>query len=333
MIYKLKLRGKDGLEYIPFLDRFKLPDILWGDVRDRATLIWNDFILGEGNCGALLTGASGTGKTLLAEVLCNMAIDNGLDVIFISEIRLDASSVSIIKNLSSLNNVVLLFDEYSKIISGNTEGFLLPMMSSLSSRKLFILTENHTHISEYILNRPGRIKYHFSYPKLDPSIFYDYISHNSHMSRKFYSSLVNLYERCDSFSFDHMQTLVREHYVQPNTDIEEMLNYLNLHGLRKRYRIVLVNSNITNAMNENVDDKFRITSEPLTNSVKNILDISPSAGIMISVQDIETRRYETMFMRISSFKEILPQQYVASGKVYFGNDVYFVNCTFSEMPE
>lgn len=327
MIYKLNTYKDDNIHTIPYLNKFITPKLIWGDVEERAALIWNDFILGEGNCGALLTGNAGTGKTLLAELVCNIAINNGLMVILLSEIKVN---VKVIQFLSQLNNVVLLFDEYAKLVDFNDEKFLLNMMSSLSSKKLFLLTENHTNISQYILNRPGRIKYHFSYPKLEQSMFYDYVNHHINSSHRFYRDIIDLYNSCTTFSFDHLQTLVDEHISNKDIYIEDMLEYLNLHGLRKDYHIVLREYNIIDQNQQDVSSQFKVSSQDFNTSLKKALETNPYYLISVTITNITNNKFYMLPLKLANFKEIKNHIYIISDKVALDGTQYSLNCVFEE---
>ena len=107
-------------------DRFTVPSKIYGDGMQKVIRIWNDYAIGGKSTGCMLLGDKGSGKTLLSSLLCNLAIDNRLPVITISEIN---PSIELIGYLSSLKRCVLLFDEFGKIINNILQDKILTMLS------------------------------------------------------------------------------------------------------------------------------------------------------------------------------------------------------------
>lgn len=213
---------------------FKLPPVLYGNVRKNATRVWNTFSISKLSTGILLTGESGSGKSLLAEVICNMAISKGIPVIYITAIKMTSN---LVMQLQRLTDVVIYMDEFGKCSDRDIQNTMLSFFSDTTTRKLFILTENNTWmVSNFILNRPGRIRYHIDYSKIPKNIVADYLSKNC-KDETFKNDVFKLYLSSKTFSFDHLQTLVSEHDRYPEDDLSQLLEILNLGILAKPYVI------------------------------------------------------------------------------------------------
>lgn len=218
-------------------DKFTLPPVLYGNIQEIAIRVWNTFSISKVSTGILLTGESGSGKSLLAEVICNTALARKIPVIYITAIPVEPELIEILQRLS---NVVIYMDEFGKCTRTDMQNTMLSFFSDTSTRKLFILTENQTWmVSNFILNRPGRIRYHIDYQKVPKSILTDYLEKNTKPD-EFREEIYKLYNESKIFSFDHLQTLVSEHDRYPNDDLNDLLEILNLGALAKPYLVHVV---------------------------------------------------------------------------------------------
>ena len=192
-------------------DKFILPKKIYGNVERLAIRVWNTFAVTKKSTGIMLTGNKGSGKTILGEIISNLAIDRGLPVYMITEIDITLELVSYIRNL---NHCVVFLDVNS-------------------SCKLFILTENSLdRISIFIKDRPGRIRYHLDFEKLGIDIYEDYLITNP-VDPNFKKDLDNLYFKAKEFSFDILGAIVSEHLRFPNETLEDLLTVLNCKSLLK----------------------------------------------------------------------------------------------------
>lgn len=216
-------------------DRFETPKVLYGDTMSSVIRVWNEYALSKKTTGVLYTGTKGSGKTMMSSLLCNLAIDNGLPVVLCIEIEF---TIELIRFLSQLKHAVLFLDEFNKNVHYSLQEKTLTMLSDINTtNKLIIMTENNSlGINPYIIDRPGRVRYHFDFEKLNKSVFEDYCNKNLDIQGKdkqFYIDLLNRYLDLSSFSFDQLQAIVTEHNHYPDDDLETLFNILNLHGLAK----------------------------------------------------------------------------------------------------
>ena len=234
-IYKIvenKIEENFFYNVIKIKDKYDIPNTVYGNTMNNVIRVWNHYAMNDTTTGVLYTGIKGSGKTLQASILCNIAIDNNLPIITVTEIN---CTIELINYLSTLKNCVIFLDEFSKNITYDLQNKMLTMLSDLNNtRKLFILTENsHTDINQYILDRPGRIRYHFDFDKLDISVLEDFCK-DYRIDKVFYNDLITVYKKAKYFSFDQLQAIITEHMNYPNDTIENLLKIMNLHGLKGR---------------------------------------------------------------------------------------------------
>lgn len=267
-VYYIKKYLDTDMYYLEYeFDKFVLPDKIYGDTKEKIVRIWNHYVLSNKTTGCMFTGIPGSGKTEVGKMLCNLAIDNGLPVIMCIEIKF---TIEVIRFISSLNRCVLFFDEFRKNISSDLESQMLSMLNDINNtNKLFIITENDSHmISQFIRDRPERVRYHYDYDKVTLPVFTEYVN-DFPMGDEFKKDLEDLYKRASVFSFDHLQTLVQEHIHYPYDTLDELLSMLNLHGLLKvKY------FNLINVINDDTKEEydFSIRSQDTTEFVIKKLD-------------------------------------------------------------
>lgn len=215
---------------VPGNERFALPKRIYGSVKKDAIRVWNDYVL-NGSSGVLLTGDKGSGKSLLATILSNIAIDNGLPVYCIDG---GSGSLNPLELLQTLTQCVVFIDEFGKIFyRSEQEQFLSFLSDPFNSKRLIILTENdENYVSPYILNRPGRVKYHYGYDKLPVDVFEEYCD-DMDIQGKFYKDLKAKYESVSKFSFDQLKAIYDEHIKYPDEEFDVIIGYLNTSNLRK----------------------------------------------------------------------------------------------------
>lgn len=211
--------------------RFEVPSRIYGDVTSNMVRVWNEYAISGKSTGVMLTGASGNSKTLSGQILSNLAIDNELPVVMVTEVKF---TIELIAYITRLTNCVIFLDEFRKNISYDLEAQSLTMFSDLgNTKKLFILTENDkSSISSYIRNRPGRFRYHLDFEKISKSVFEDYV--NSHDVRdSFKKELQERYNNSTVFSFDHLQAIISEHMHYPDDPVDDIFAILNVETLRR----------------------------------------------------------------------------------------------------
>jgi len=208
-------------------DRFD-DEAVYGTFNERADKILNSFNTREKSLGALLTGNRGSGKTLLTRVVANKAIDLGLPVIIIDR---PFSGGAFNEFMNELGEAVVIFDEFAKHYDKDSKD-AVAMLSLLdgtaSTKKLFLFTENNEYsINKYMLNRPGRIFYHFRYGKLEEAVITDVCNDKLSDTRKT-EEIVELSRTLTEFSFDILLAIIEEANRYPEETVLQLINSLNI---------------------------------------------------------------------------------------------------------
>ena len=141
-------------------------DKIYGSSPRKVEKVMKTFDAFDRNCGVILSGAKGVGKSLFARLLAIEGIKKGLPLLIVS-----SYIPGIADFLSSIEQeCIVLFDEFEKTFSEKQDGDVKPQEELLSlfdgidnGKKLFVITCNETHkLNSYLLNRPGRFHYHFT---------------------------------------------------------------------------------------------------------------------------------------------------------------------------
>lgn len=256
MVYICSYTQDRGLFLTIYKDRFDIPETLFGSVNRRTQKIVDTFNNRHVSTGVLSTGDKGAGKTLLTQNVANHLIDQGLPVILINApYRGDAFNLFI----ERCGECVLLFDEFSKVYAKTNDedpqnDLLTFFDGNSSSKRLILVTENSTRdINEFMLARPGRMYYHFKYNKLETDVIKEYCTAKNVPSDKI-EEILEVHAVMSSFSFDILKTIVEEYHRYPATDMQELIEDLNIgYDDTKRIQMSLVK-----AVNKTTGKEFRV---------------------------------------------------------------------------
>ena len=144
---------------------FSLPEKVFGDIEVRVDRVLKTYHYRNCNTGVLLSGDKGSGKTMFAKMLSIRAKELGIPTVIVDSNFTEVGFNKFICDIS--DKCIVMFDEFEKVFDGDDDQnkVLTLFDGTYQSNKLFVLTANQTHkISDFILNRPGRVYYHFRYP-------------------------------------------------------------------------------------------------------------------------------------------------------------------------
>ena len=114
---------------------------------------------------------------------------------------------------------------------------------------MFILTENSEFdISEFMLNRPSRIFYHFKYRKLDEASVIGYCI-DKKVAKEASQDIIDLARRSKIFSFDMLQSIVEEQ-LRFNVPVATVVADLNIDTREDRGEMIEILRVMDRATNE-----------------------------------------------------------------------------------
>lgn len=237
--------------YLERSSEFTIPTKIYDNLEQHVDRYINAYNKSKGNVGILLNGEKGSGKTLLANLLC---VKLKLPVIKIEQKYQGQAFVQFINEIKQ--PCVISIDEYDKIyprwgsddyndpdtgetISGNSQLELLKLMDSgINHRKLFILTSNDETISEYMVNRPSRIRYKQSFYKLSDKVIREVLEDK--LENKAYTEdFVELAAMLFGINLDTLLILVDEVNMM-GISPKEAIKYMNIIPEAERFDITLV---------------------------------------------------------------------------------------------
>lgn len=233
-VYTVQYSEFSGFYLSIIKNRMEVPKKIYGSLNARADKCLNTFHTRDTSTGILMTGDKGTGKSLLMAVLANHAIDDlNMPVIMIRQAYEGDQFISFIE---LLGECCLVFDEFGKTYrkrgnndDGEKQTSLLSLLDGMDrTKRLIIMTENSMYdINDHMLNRPGRIYYHFQYAKLEEDSIVDFcIDHE--VDSEVIESIVELSRVTRIFSFDMLQTIIEEHLRYPTDPISDVVKELNI---------------------------------------------------------------------------------------------------------
>jgi len=207
--YYAVMRDEFGNFFLSTVSEFKLPARMYGKINEYADRIITTFNDRSQSTGVLLSGEKGSGKTLLAKVLCNRVTEQGFPVIIVNKAYVGDEFNSFIQSISE--PAVVLFDEFEKVFDDEEQEKILTLLDGVyQSKKLFILTCNDSwRLDRNMKNRPGRLYYMIEFEGLDADFIEEYCQVNLLDTSKT-DSVGKVAALFDQFNFDMLQTLVEE---------------------------------------------------------------------------------------------------------------------------
>lgn len=210
-------------------DDFVLPEKIYNNptpLINRWMKSWRNC---KGNMGILLSGVKGGGKTITAKMLCNMAqmpvvcITNG----YTSDSFKDFLASSVFENcIVFIDEFEKVYDHHDENADNSVENLLTLFEGAYSTRLLFLLTSNNNKLSEFFMNRPGRIKYHTEYgymtPKEAEEVVEDLLENQEHAGSIY--KLLNYYGNC---TMDILMKLIEDMNMFQE-DAQTCARFLNL---------------------------------------------------------------------------------------------------------
>ena len=226
-----------------FLNSVRMPDVgkmkVYGKMNERIEKVMRGFSIADKNLGVILSGEKGIGKSLFAKLVSIRAVAEGWPVILVNDYFNGLPQFL----MSIEQKCVVLFDEFDKNFynaSKETEAptavqdaFLTLFDGVYASNKLFIITANDLKkLSEFLINRPGRFRYHIRFTYPDESEIREFLNDQVHekVRRKEIEDVVK-FSTIVPLSYDCLTAIAAElNMGESFADSLEILNILNVTG-------------------------------------------------------------------------------------------------------
>lgn len=224
------------------IDDLTLPEKIYGkDEREFSDRVLRTYRAQTSNVGVFLNGVKGSGKTLCAR---RTIIESGLPVIVVHK-PLTEQHIELLSD-RILGDFIVFIDEFEKIYAGvfrdsedNTDhDSALPALlsfldGSASSHILFLFTSNSQDISEFLVNRLGRIKFFRDFHEIDQDVIEDYLSDNL-VNQDHAPSVLRFFDVFSFATFDILTHLVSEMNIHGD-DAITCSKFLNLREEESTY--------------------------------------------------------------------------------------------------
>ena len=234
-IYTIRNSMQRGYYLEESFEKFEINQEIFGDVYkrvDRIITTFNSDVRKFKTTGVLLSGEKGSGKSLLAKLTANRALEENIPVVIVNTNYFgDAFN----EFVSLLGEVVLFFDEFEKIYNENEQEMILTLLDGVTTtKKLVLMTVNEDRkVNNMMKNRPSRIFYHWSYEGLDVETIKEY-SNKKLIDKSRVEEIIKVSSLFLNFNFDMLQSIVEE-INRYGSEINEIINNMNLQTMNQTY--------------------------------------------------------------------------------------------------
>jgi hypothetical protein len=240
--YTVGFDACSGEYYLETIDSFEIKGKLYGDTNRNAERILRTFSDREVSTGVLLTGEKGSGKTMLAKRISNLAAAEGIPTIVVNQDWCGEAFNSFVQMIGQ--PAVIIFDEFEKVYSerGKQEALLTLLDGVYSSKKLFLLTcNNKWKLNTNMRNRPGRIYYMLDYHGLDQDFIREYCEDILNAKEQI-SMVCAVTQVFSAFNFDMLKALVEEmnRYGETPAEVLKFLNARPDFNEQGNYKVKLI---------------------------------------------------------------------------------------------
>lgn len=204
-------------------DNFKIPSKIYSLDSIFLNRVINTFKRRGTNLGVLLNGYKGSGKTVLAKIICNK-----IDVpVFLINEKIDCNNIQIFINALDQDSIIFI-DEYEKIYGQDDE--LLNLMDgsfNIKHKILFLFTSNNMTINENLFNRPSRIQYMKQFGGLSETDVDEILSEGL-KNKLILGDVKNLVLNFEQVTIDNLLILLDEINYNEDISLEEIIKNLNI---------------------------------------------------------------------------------------------------------
>lgn len=309
-VWMVKYNPNKDIYFLKEKEKFKIPSKIYGQttITDR----WLKSIKDnpDDNLGILLSGIKGCGKTQLVKFFCKKS---KFPTLIVTEPYSDQQFIDFITD-PALGRFNLLIDEFEKtyVKDSDISKFLTIMEGSFRTKINFLLTINNPTISEFMMNRLGRIKYRIHYESLDEEVMNDVIQDMLiDKSKENVKSVFDLFDKVGFCTFDTLIGVLKEMNSHKESALQAA-KHLNLVPETKRYSVFEVRNGKKFFIEDakiDLDDKEYEYWRPVSMKAKN-------GHIQINFKDncdvIKTLKKITVYDRVQKINlELEPVKYTS----------------------
>lgn len=225
-VYSLHYNEMMGY-HLSRVEEFIIPEKRYGGTDRTAERVIQTFKARPQTTGALLSGVKGSGKTMTVKVISKMALAMGLPVIMINEAHVGGDFISFVQSIQC--ECVFVFDEFEKTYDRKQQDSILTLLDGVAEgKKLFLFTANNINLlSDFMMNRPGRIYYSIEFHGLEEDFIREYCI-DCGVSENRIKQIITVAGLFHEFNFDMLKTICEESKRFPDEPIRDMLMYLNI---------------------------------------------------------------------------------------------------------
>ena len=224
--FVVKFHEMSGTYFLTPVDDMSTPSKLYGNTRKDAKRIISTFNTRPGAMGVHLNGIKGSGKTLLSKVISEEMRNAGVPTLIINEAHCGDGFNQFIQQIDQ--KAVIIFDEFEKVYGHKEQEQILTLLDGVyPTKKLFIVTTNDkTMTSDYMKNRPSRIRYYIDFGTIDPTFVEEYCQDNLE-NKENIDDIVKFSQIYSFLNFDMLSAMVSEMNMYKET-LQESMKYLNV---------------------------------------------------------------------------------------------------------
>lgn len=231
------------------IEAVKPPNKIYGDVHRHVTRYFRTYERLKTNVGVMLLGQKGSGKTTTARCAIQTALQLGMPIIMVNTLIPGDALVYLMESIEQ--NCVVIFDEYDKTygktktseedchkVEHEDQNQILRILDGSvgGGKKLFFIIGNDpAKISEFLINRPSRVRYTQTFSLLPLEVLLPYVKDNLKDCTEIQLLHFKKYRElsCGVLNFDMMAALVDEMNHFPITLFEavvEMFSQIKLNN-------------------------------------------------------------------------------------------------------
>ncbi len=211
---------------------FKLPSKVYGDVSITERWLKSYEQNSHKNLGILLSGLKGSGKTILAQKFC---VDSKKPVLILTEAFYGSNFIEFLSS-PVFEECIVFIDEFEKIYPKDKMPIdLLSLFDgNLTTKLVFLVTVNDVNlVSDFMINRPGRIKYRKHYENLELNTINEVID-DLLINKDNRDDLLKQLKKLGIVTFDILITIIKDMNLFEE-DAKSVVKHLNVSSEASHY--------------------------------------------------------------------------------------------------